>query len=61
MPGEDAAAAAEREQKEAHRVLRTHGHRAEQHLVDEMQAALRAGDEDKARRHDRVLKRLQSR
>lgn len=60
MPDDEAAIAAEREQKEAQRVLRTHGHRAEQHLVDEMQAALRAGDEEKARRHDGVLRRLQS-
>lgn len=60
MPGDEAAIAAEREHKEAQRVLVTHGHRAEQHLVDEMQAALRAGDEEKARRHDGVLRRLQS-
>ncbi|MFT4026807.1 MAG: hypothetical protein QM676_08415 [Novosphingobium sp.] len=46
---------------EAHKLVATHGNRAEQHLVDLMQAALRANDEDTARGYDTLLKLIQLR
>lgn len=44
---------------EAARLRLAHGPRAEQHLVDRMQHALRAGDEAAAQHCDRVLRLLQ--
>lgn len=46
---------------EAHKLVATHGRRAQQHVVDMMQAALRAGDEETARGYDTLLKLMQLR
>lgn len=46
---------------EAHKLVATHGNRAQQHVVDLMQAALRANDEETARGYDTLLKLIQLR
>ncbi|WP_146163468.1 hypothetical protein [Sphingomonas fennica] len=46
---------------EAHKLVATHGRRAQQHVVDLMQAALRADDEETARGYDTLLKLMQMR
>lgn len=41
--------------EQAQRIRRIYGHRAAQHLVDLIQAAIRAGDENRAKDISRIL------
>lgn len=44
---------------DARQLVATHGRRAGQHVVDQIQAALRANENERAAHFDRVLKIIQ--